>query len=73
VGLGRSRRGVAVDMRVLNSRYPFMLVLPQRETERILAETLKSHGVEPEWRRSLQASRNRRTVLWLPSNVRRWL
>jgi 2-polyprenyl-6-methoxyphenol hydroxylase-like FAD-dependent oxidoreductase len=50
VGLGGSGHEVSVDMRVLDTRYPFMLVLPQRETEHILAERLKSDGVETEWR-----------------------
>jgi 2-polyprenyl-6-methoxyphenol hydroxylase-like FAD-dependent oxidoreductase len=49
IGLGGSARPVAVDMRVLDTRYPFMLVLPQRQTEEILSEALKSQGVQTEW------------------------
>ncbi|MDQ2638237.1 MAG: FAD-dependent monooxygenase [Actinomycetota bacterium] len=49
IGLGGSDHDVCVDMRVLDTRFPFMLVLPQRETEQILADRLASYGVETEW------------------------
>lgn len=48
VGLD-GKRHIEIDMRVLNTRYPFMLVLPQRETEDILAAEAKRHGVETTW------------------------
>lgn len=49
IGLGGDANPVSVDMRVLDTRHPFMLVLPQRETEEILTDALKAHGVEPQW------------------------
>jgi 2-polyprenyl-6-methoxyphenol hydroxylase-like FAD-dependent oxidoreductase len=47
--LGGADHRVSVEMRPLNTRYPFMLVLPQQQTEQILANALKSHGAETEW------------------------
>jgi 2-polyprenyl-6-methoxyphenol hydroxylase-like FAD-dependent oxidoreductase len=55
VGLGGSGGDVAVDLQVVDSRYPFMLVLPQRETESILTDALKCHGVEVEWACALES------------------
>jgi 2-polyprenyl-6-methoxyphenol hydroxylase-like FAD-dependent oxidoreductase len=54
VGLGGSGSDITVDLRAIDSRYPFMLVLPQRETERILSDALTSHGVDVEWGTSLE-------------------
>jgi 2-polyprenyl-6-methoxyphenol hydroxylase-like FAD-dependent oxidoreductase len=49
VGLGGRGRPISIDMRVLDTRYPFMLVMPQRQTENILADALKTHGAQTEW------------------------
>jgi 2-polyprenyl-6-methoxyphenol hydroxylase-like FAD-dependent oxidoreductase len=47
VGLG-SHRPVSVNMKVLDTRFPYMLVLPQRETEAILRSRVGELGVTVE-------------------------
>ncbi|WP_276822087.1 FAD-dependent monooxygenase [Mycolicibacterium mageritense] len=47
VGLGQTAQ-ISVDMRTLDTRYPYMLVLPQQDTERILTDALTTRGVEIE-------------------------
>jgi 2-polyprenyl-6-methoxyphenol hydroxylase-like FAD-dependent oxidoreductase len=37
--------GAAVDLRQLDSRYPYMLVIPQNETEQIIEDRLNQEGV----------------------------
>jgi 2-polyprenyl-6-methoxyphenol hydroxylase-like FAD-dependent oxidoreductase len=41
---------ITFDLEALETHYPYLLVLPQGETERILVERLKSHGIEVERR-----------------------
>jgi 2-polyprenyl-6-methoxyphenol hydroxylase-like FAD-dependent oxidoreductase len=53
VGLGGENKPISVDMRVLDTRYPMMLVLPQRDTEEILTDALKSYGPQTEWNSAL--------------------
>ncbi|KAB8189122.1 FAD-dependent oxidoreductase [Nonomuraea phyllanthi] len=48
VSLQRRGRPVSVNLRTLDTRFPYMLVLPQRQTEEILAERLSSYGVTVE-------------------------
>ncbi|MEV6889471.1 FAD-dependent monooxygenase [Kribbella sp. NPDC051137] len=48
VGLSRSGKPAPVNFRGLDTRFPYMLVLPQRETEAILARRLESLGVRIE-------------------------
>jgi 2-polyprenyl-6-methoxyphenol hydroxylase-like FAD-dependent oxidoreductase len=43
------RELVTIDFSLLPHRYNFLLSLPQRDTERIMAETLATFGVEVEW------------------------
>jgi len=44
---------VGLDLEGLETHYPFLLILPQSETERILLARLGEHGVEVERRTSL--------------------
>jgi 2-polyprenyl-6-methoxyphenol hydroxylase-like FAD-dependent oxidoreductase len=48
-----NRRPVSVDMRALRTRFPYLLVLPQQETEEILETYLSAHGASME--RGLEA------------------
>jgi 2-polyprenyl-6-methoxyphenol hydroxylase-like FAD-dependent oxidoreductase len=48
-----NRRPVSVDMRTLHTRFPYLLVLPQQETEEILEVHLCAHGASME--RGLEA------------------
>ena len=45
VGLGSNKKPVSVEMRGLDTRFPFLLVLPQQETEEVLEDRLGEHGV----------------------------
>jgi 2-polyprenyl-6-methoxyphenol hydroxylase-like FAD-dependent oxidoreductase len=45
VGLGSGKKPVSVEMRGLDTRFPYLLVLPQKETEEILEARLGEHGV----------------------------
>jgi 2-polyprenyl-6-methoxyphenol hydroxylase-like FAD-dependent oxidoreductase len=45
VGLGLGKKPVSVEMRALDTRFPYLLVLPQAETEEILEARLGEHGV----------------------------
>ena len=45
VGLGLGKKPVSVEMQNLDTRFPYMLVLPQNETEEILEAHLNEHGV----------------------------
>lgn len=38
-----------LELSKLRTRYPFVLSLPQAETERLLGEALARHGIEVEW------------------------
>jgi 2-polyprenyl-6-methoxyphenol hydroxylase-like FAD-dependent oxidoreductase len=42
-----------IDFSILRHRYNFLLSLPQRDTETIMAEALSGFGVEVEWRTTL--------------------
>jgi 2-polyprenyl-6-methoxyphenol hydroxylase-like FAD-dependent oxidoreductase len=48
VGLRRSGKPTPINLRGLDTRFPYMLVLPQRETEAILTRRLESLGVRVE-------------------------
>ncbi|MEV6273400.1 FAD-dependent oxidoreductase [Kribbella sp. NPDC051936] len=48
VGLRRSGKPTPINLRGLDTRFPYMLVLPQRETEAILTRRLESLGVRIE-------------------------
>ncbi|SPL88473.1 monooxygenase, FAD-binding [[Actinomadura] parvosata subsp. kistnae] len=48
IGLRRSGKPLPVNLQGLDTRYPFMLVLPQRQTEQILLEALQDRGVRVE-------------------------
>ncbi|MGR6924457.1 FAD-dependent monooxygenase [[Actinomadura] parvosata] len=48
VGLRCSGKPLPVNLQGLDTRYPFMLVLPQRQTEQILLERLEGRGVRIE-------------------------
>ena len=45
VGLGSGKKPVSVEMRGLDTRFPYLLVLPQAQTEEILEARLNEHGV----------------------------
>jgi 2-polyprenyl-6-methoxyphenol hydroxylase-like FAD-dependent oxidoreductase len=45
VGLGSGKKPVSVEMRGLDTRFPYLLVLPQAETQEILEARLGEHGV----------------------------
>jgi 2-polyprenyl-6-methoxyphenol hydroxylase-like FAD-dependent oxidoreductase len=45
VGLGRGKKPVSVEMQDLDTRFPYLLVQPQGETEEILEARLNEHGV----------------------------
>jgi 2-polyprenyl-6-methoxyphenol hydroxylase-like FAD-dependent oxidoreductase len=45
VGLGSGKKPISVEMRGLDTRFPYLLVLPQAETEEILEARLGEHGV----------------------------
>ncbi|TPL02475.1 pentachlorophenol monooxygenase [Mesorhizobium sp. B2-4-16] len=48
-----TRELAIIDFSLLPHRYNFLLSLPQRETERIMAATLATFGVDVEWRTEL--------------------
>ena len=48
VGLGSGKKPVSVEMRGLDTRFPYLLVLPQAQTEEILEARLNEHGVAVE-------------------------
>jgi 2-polyprenyl-6-methoxyphenol hydroxylase-like FAD-dependent oxidoreductase len=48
IGLSGSSGSLSVNMRGLHTRFPYMLVLPQRRTEEILEERLAEEGVRVE-------------------------
>ncbi|MER9950076.1 FAD-dependent monooxygenase [Mesorhizobium sp. M0047] len=48
-----TRELVTIDFSLLPHRYNFLLSLPQRDTERIMAETVATFGVDVEWRTEL--------------------
>lgn len=48
-----------IEAPALDTRYPFILSFPQSETERLLIERLRQHGVEVEWQTGLTALRPR--------------
>jgi 2-polyprenyl-6-methoxyphenol hydroxylase-like FAD-dependent oxidoreductase len=50
----RKKHLVRMSFRELESRFPFVLSIPQSETERILAENLAAHGGTVEWGASLE-------------------
>lgn len=43
-----SKEPVSVEMRGLDTRFPYMLVLPQEDTEEILVTRLNGYGVAVE-------------------------
>jgi 2-polyprenyl-6-methoxyphenol hydroxylase-like FAD-dependent oxidoreductase len=45
VGLGTGKKPISVEMQDLVTRFPYLLVLPQGETEEILEARLNEHGV----------------------------
>src|SRR5215212_3162157 len=45
VGLGSGKKPVSVEMQGLDTRFPYLLVQPQEETEEILEARLNEHGV----------------------------
>ena len=45
VGLGSGKKPVSVEMRGLDTRFPYLLVLPQAQTEEILEARVNEHGV----------------------------
>lgn len=45
----RGRRSINVDFKDAGAPFPFMLVVPQGRTERLLAEALADYGVTVEW------------------------
>jgi 2-polyprenyl-6-methoxyphenol hydroxylase-like FAD-dependent oxidoreductase len=47
------REFLTLQVSDLGGPYPFMLVLPQGEIEALLAEVLREHGIEVEWRTEL--------------------
>ena len=51
----RTGRRTAVDLRRLESRYPFLLVAPQNLLEKKLEERLAAEGVEVRWSHRLAA------------------
>jgi 2-polyprenyl-6-methoxyphenol hydroxylase-like FAD-dependent oxidoreductase len=48
-----TRELVTIDFSLLPHRYNFLLSLPQRDTERIMADTLATFGIKVEWRTQL--------------------
>ncbi|MDX8529272.1 NAD(P)/FAD-dependent oxidoreductase [Mesorhizobium sp. MSK_1335] len=48
-----TRELLIIDFSLLPHRYNFLLSLPQRDTERIMADTLATYGVDVEWRTEL--------------------
>ncbi|UCI09667.1 FAD-dependent oxidoreductase [Mesorhizobium sp. B1-1-8] len=48
-----TRELATIDFSLLPHRYNFLLSLPQRDTERIMADTLATFGIEVEWRTEL--------------------
>ena len=48
VGLGSIAKPISINMNVLDTRFPYMLVLPQAETEEILAGRLADQDVKVE-------------------------
>lgn len=52
----RDRRLLAVDFGDLPTAYPYALMLPQDETERILREALRRHGGEVLWGQEVAAA-----------------
>jgi 2-polyprenyl-6-methoxyphenol hydroxylase-like FAD-dependent oxidoreductase len=49
VGLGTGKKPVSVEVQGLDTRFPYLLVQPQGETEEILEARLNEHGVAIEW------------------------
>lgn len=45
VGLGSGKQPVSVEMRGFDTRFPYLLILPQAQTEQILEARLDEHGV----------------------------
>ena len=50
---GRGKRVFGLDFGHVESRYTFMLLISQAETERILREAVARQGVPPEWNTEL--------------------
>ena len=50
---GGGRRVFRLDFGHVESRYSFMLLISQAETERILREAVARHGVTPQWNTEL--------------------
>src|ERR1700745_1645480 len=50
---GDGKRVFRLDFGHVESRYPFMLLISQAETERILREAIARQGVTPEWNTEL--------------------
>ena len=48
-----ARELLTIDFALLPHRYNFLLSLPQRDTERIMADTLATFGIDVEWRAEL--------------------
>lgn len=48
-----ARELLTIDFSLLPHRYNFLLSLPQRDTERIMADTLATFGIDVEWRTEL--------------------
>ncbi|CDX56358.1 Pentachlorophenol monooxygenase [Mesorhizobium plurifarium] len=48
-----ARELLTIDFSLLPHRYNFLLSLPQRDTERIMADTLATFGIDVEWRAEL--------------------
>jgi 2-polyprenyl-6-methoxyphenol hydroxylase-like FAD-dependent oxidoreductase len=51
---GRRITHITFDLEALETHYPYLLILPQGETEKILVGRLKGHGIEVERRTSVQ-------------------
>ena len=45
---------VSFDLDGMETHYPYLLILPQSETERILLGRLREHGVEVEWKTAMK-------------------
>ena len=52
---GRTIVDITINLDALQTAYPFVLVLPQSETERILIGRLAELGVQVEWKHRLQS------------------
>ncbi len=49
---------ISFDMESFETHYPYLLILPQGETEQILVDRLKTYGIEVERRTTLRGLRN---------------